>query len=327
MRKISLFLLIFQVAVEAFVLSVGGFDIDKYPSLYSFHDEKPIKVKVPITELLREQSKNVNGVTMWITRDWREDWYDANTVQKEIVNRGYTPVYIFYYFADDISVAFIKEKKADYFKQLEKFLTYVKKIDGRKIVILNPEYNMKDVAKWKGMNKIFLKSFALLRKDPQIIVGPCVGDFGNYDKVNALDEWILFDPSIAKAAKSADFIAFQEMRAVTRNTKKQILKTPLRSYYFSKYLHTKYKKPVMLAYVAVSSYGKDAEEIQKDVYKGFVSYLPKMKRDSELELFGIFHYFDYPKHQGYFKKAEEFFGVLRKDGVKKPSFQYFHMLD
>jgi len=79
----------------------------------------------------------------------------------------------------------------------------------------------------------------------------------------------------------------------------------------------------MLAYLAISSYGKDAEEIQAEVYKSFLHYLPKMQKEAKLIFFGIFHYFDYPSHVGYFNEAEEFFGVVRKDGTKKPSYKYF----
>jgi len=43
-------------------------------------------------------------------------------------------------------------------------------------------------------------------------------------------------------------------------------------------------------------------------------------------LFGTFHYFDYPGHVGYFNAAEEYFGVLQKDGSPKPSFQYYNKL-
>jgi len=327
MNKISFLILFLALVLEANIITVGGFEITKYPSLYSFHNDTPKKTRVPITDMLEDESKNVNGVTMWITRTWQENWYNVDTIQKKIINKGYMPVFIFYYFADDVSVAFIQKYKQDYFKHLKKFTKFLKRIDGKKIVILNPEYNMNGVSKWVGMNDIFLKSFAILRGDPEVKVGPCVGDFGNYSQANVPQEWKLFDPSLKKAAKSADFIAFQEMRAVTRNSKEEILNTSKRAYFFSKYLHKKYKKPTVLAYLAISSYGKFGEKIQAAVYRDFVYYLPKMKKESNLQLFGIFHYFDYPKHVGYFKKAEEFFGIVTKEGIKKPSFKYFNVLE
>jgi len=326
MKKISLLVLFLVELLQGFTITVGEFEVQKYTSLYSFHSVKPKTVTVPITQVLQSQSKNTNGVTMWITPGWNEQWYDSKTVQKDIIDRGYTPVFIFYYFADNISVQYIQKKEAEYFKFLKKFLNFLEKLDGKKIVILNPEYNENGVEYYKGMNDIFLKSFQILRKDSQVLVGPCVGDFGNYNKVNEPKEWNLFDASLKRAAKEADFIAFQEMRGLTRNRPKEILNTPKRAYNLAKYLHTTYHKPTMLAYLAVSSYGKNGDMLQANVYKGFVKYLPKMQKDASLTLFGTFHYFDYPDHKGYFKEGEKFFGVLTKDGEEKQSFKYYNML-
>ena len=326
MKKISLFVLLLAELLQGFTITTGDFEVQKYPSVYSFHTTKPKTITVPITDVLQSKSKNTNGVTMWITPEWNEQWYNTTIIQNDIINRGYTPVFIFYYFADNISVKYIHKKQADYFKFLKRFLKFLEKIDGKKIVILNPEYNENGVGHYQGMNNIFLKSFQILRDDPQVLVGPCVGDFGDYDKVNEPDEWKLFNPSLQRAAKKADFIAFQEMRALTRNKPQQILNTPKRAYNLAKYLHNKYHKPTMLAYLAISSYGKNGDTLQESVYKGFVKYLPKMQEDAFLTLFGTFHYFDYPNHKGYFKQAEKFFGVLTKDGALKPSFKYYNML-
>lgn len=264
---------------------------------------------------------------MWITKDWQEDWYDVQTTQEQVINKGFTPVFIFYWFGDDISVKFVKTNEIAYFEALKKFLHYLQKLDGTKIVVLNPEYNMAGTGEWDGMNDIFLKSFKILRSDPQVLIGPCVGDFGDYNSTNEPYAWGLFDASLKRAAKEADFIAFQEMRGLTRNSKDEILKTPERSLAFAKYLHVKYNKPTMLAYLAISSYAKEGETIQEDVYKGYTKIVPKMEDEANLMLFGTFHYFDYPGHVGYFNEGEEFFGILRKDGTKKPSFKYFNKLN
>ncbi|MBD3839312.1 MAG: hypothetical protein IE878_02860 [Epsilonproteobacteria bacterium] len=327
MIKLFNFLCIFAVVSSASILiSAGGFDVAKYKSQYTFKDANITKVNVNISEVLQERSKYTNAVTLWITKDWQEDWYDIKTTQRKIINKGYTPVFIFYWFGDDVSIEYILKNEKAYFRSLEKFVKYLKKLDGQKIVVLNPEYNMFGTQAWDGMNDIFLKSYKIVRQDSQALVGPCVGDFGDYNNTNEPDEWILFDKSLNRAAKKADFLAFQEMRGLTKNSKEDILKTPERALSFAKYLNKKYKKPTMLAYLAVSSYGENGEEIQKEVYKDFVRLLPKMKKEASMMLFGTFHYFDYPGHVGYFNEAEEYFGVLRKDGTRKPSFTYFNFL-
>jgi len=325
MIKIASFLVVYISLHAYFLVGAGGFDVDKVDNNYSFKYIKKAK-RVNITEVLHKQSKNTNSVVIWITKDWQESWFDAKTLQNEVINKGYTPIFIFYWFRDDISPKFITDNKKKYFSVLKKFTSYIKKLDGQKVVILNPEYNENGVELWDGMNDIFLKSFKIVREDKQVLVGPCVGDFGNYNFINETKEWIKFDKSLNRAVKKADFIAFQEMRALTRNSKADMLKTPKRALNLAKYLHKKYKKPTLLAYVAVSSYGKDGEKIQADIFKGFAKNINNMKKDANLIFFGLFHYFDYLGHVGYFKEAESFFGVLRKDGTKKPSFKYYNKL-
>jgi hypothetical protein len=330
MQKNHSFFLLFlwtYFSYASILVGVGGFDVIKNKHHYSFHDKNQTKhTFTNITEPLSKEAKNVNAISMWITRDWSEDWYDAKIVQSEIVDKGYTPVFIFYWFADEVSVAFIQKHQAEYFQTLRKFMYYLMKIDGKKIVVLNPEYNMAGVEQWQGMNQIFLKSFKILHTVPDVLVGPCVGDFGDYSSINEPNEWKIFHPSIEKAALEADFIAFQEMRALTRNSRDEILKVAQRSLYFSKYLYHTYHKPIMLAYLAISTYGDEGERLQSDVYKEFLKVLPRMKQEGKLFYFGIFHYFDYPGHQGYFNKAEPFFGILDSHGKEKPALHYFREL-
>jgi len=325
-KIISLLLFSWTLLSADLLISAGGFDIKKEANNYSFRDHNSSEFNGNITEVLHKKSQTTNSVSIWITKDWQEEWFDVNTTQKEILDKGYTPMFMFYYFGDEISPSFIKAHKKAYFAQVKKFTQYLQKLHGQKIVVLNPEYNMFGVEKLDAMNDIFLKSYEILREDLQVLVGPCVGDFGNYKNINDINEWRLFDKSLNRAAKKADFIAFQEMRALTRNTKGDILRTPQRAYNFARYLHKKYKKPIIFAYAAISSYGEDGENIQSDVYKGFVEYVPKMHKDAQLIAFGTFHYFDYPGHVGYFNEAEEFFGVLRKDGTAKPAFKYYNRL-
>ncbi len=323
LKIFSIISLIFTLVPAAVIISAGGFDVMEHNNSFSFKDSNKTHSHANITKVLRKQAKNTDSVSIWITKDWQEDWYSVEETQKNVIDKGYTPLFMFYWFADEISVEFVKENEEAYFKTLRKFTKYIKKLKGQKIVVFNPEYNMGGVENWDGMNDIFLKSFKIIREDSQVLVGPCVGDFGNYTYTNEPKEWSYFHNSIKRAAKKADFIAFQEMRALTRNSKQDMLNTPKRAYHFSKYLYKTYKKPTMLAYTAISSYGKNGEKIQANTYKGFIKYLPKMYKESKLLLFGTFHYFDYPGHVGYFKEAEEFFGILKKDGTKKESYKYY----
>lgn len=308
------------------LIGVGGFDVKKLGEHYIFHDKNTSLPSTNITEVVSQYSPNVNAISMWITKEWKNAWYPIETVQKEMIDKGYTPVFIFYWFGDKISLQYIKKNKDNYFKTLRAFTHYLKQLQGQKIVVLNPEYNMFGVGKWEGMNDIFLQSFKILREDPQVLLGPCVGDFGNYGLVNEPKEWKQFDKSLYRAVKASDFIAFQEMRALTRNKEKEILQTPQRAFNFSKYLYETYHKPTLLAYVAISSYGDKGKTIEAEVYKQFIPLISRMQDEAHLLYFGIFHYFDYPEHIGYFNAAEEYFGVLESNGTQKPALKYFNLL-
>ena len=324
MRVVIIFLILINtVLAKDFLVGVGGFDCYKNGDNY-FVEDKKIKKKTwcSITDALLDKAPNINSISIWITKDWDNSWFKEETVNQYIVGKGYTPIFIFYWFRDDVSIKFIKKNQKKYFKALDKFIAYLKKIKGKKYVILNPEFNQKDVPKWSGFNDLLIKSIKKVKQVKNTQVGFCVGDFGDYDIINEEDEWQIFDPSIKKAVKYADFIAFQEMRALTRNRAHHILNSPYRALAFSRYLYQKYKKPTMLAYSAIPSYGYNGEEIQKEVMKSYVDLMPLFKSYGHLIGINFFHLWDMPKQVGYFKKAEKKFGFLSKEGKEKKSFKY-----
>jgi len=324
MRVVLIFIILINtILAKDFLIGVGGFDCYKSKDNY-FVENKKIKKKswCSITEALANKAPNINAISIWITKDWDNSWFKVKTVNRYIVDKGYTPIFIFYWFRDDISIKYVKKNRKNYFKALDRFVKYLKNIKGKKYVVLNPEFNQEDIPKWSGFNDILIKSIKKVKEAKDTEVGFCVGDFGNYNIVYEPKEWQIFDPSIKKAVKYADFIAFQEMRALTRNKFHQILNTPYRALAFSRYLYKKYKKPTLLAYSAISSYGYNAKEIQKEVMKSYATLMPLFKSHSHLIGINFFHLWDMPKQVGYFKKAEKHFGFLTKKGKEKKSFKY-----
>jgi len=277
--------------------------------------------QLPLHHFLKKEAPNVNMISVWITRKWEECWYPAPMINDGI-KQGYTPMFIFYWFADDISKNFIEKEKENYFRDLQRFIDYLKKIKGPKVVVLNPEFNENGVEKLKSFDYLQARSILMIREQvDDVKVGICPGDFGNYDKIWDPENWKNFAPSVKVSAQLSDFIAFQEMRALTRNTKKQIADTALRSLGFAIYLHTRYHKPTLLAYIAVSSY-KD-ETLQAKVFDEYAKLMPLFKESAELIGVNVFHYIDVPGHQGYFKEAESHFGIKKADGKPKPAFKAF----
>ena len=319
MKKLILF---FTIILHAkFLVGVGGYDLCEKNNIYKQYDGN-CTINANITDYTKKEMPNVNAVSIWITKDFKfNKWFPAKSINKNIVKKGYIPIFIIYWWRDDISVKYIKKHQKEYFKFLRKCHTYFSKVKGEKYVILNPEYNEKGVEKWSGWNDIMKKSYKIL-KEPNIKIGYGVGDFGIYSKTFDYNNFTSFDKSF-KAVKYFDFIAFQEMRATTQNSKEDILNTPYRTLEFAKYLYQKYHKPTFLAYLALSSY--KGEQLQTEVYKRYSELMPIFKKEAHFIGFNIFHLFDRPQQVGYFKKAEQYFGLIDDKGQKKPA--YFWFLD
>jgi len=313
-------IVLFVTLLQAkFIVGVGGYDLCEKNNIYKQYDGK-CEINANITDFTKKEMPNVNAVSIWITKDFNfKEWFNPVEVNRQIVNRGYIPIFIIYWYRDDISPTFVTKHKKDYFEFLNKCNKYLSKIKGKKYIILNPEYNENGVENWSGFNAIMKKSYQLLKTKNRLI-GYGLGDFGIYENTFDYGSFTSFDKSF-KAVKYFDFIAFQEMRATTRNSKSAILNTPYRSLEFAKYLYQKYHKPTFLAYLALSSY--KAQKLQSEVYKRYSQLLPIFKKEAHLIGFNIFHLFDRPQQVGYFNEAEKFFGILDKKGNKKPSFFWF----
>jgi len=308
---------------KEFLMSAGGWDYcvdhDVFSAWQTTCDYKKVK---NINELIKKEKLPLNAISMWITKNWQEEWYSVDYINNKIIKQGITPIFIYYWYADDISIKFVQENEDLIEKDLDRFEKYLRKIKGNKIVVLHPEFNQGNINQWSGFNQVLNRDINRFKNVANTKVGFCVGDFGNYDKLDSLQDWKSFHPSIQYAVKNADFIAFQEMRAVTRNDVNDILNTPKRSLEFATYLNKTYKKPTLYAYLALSSYGQNGEENQAKVIKETIDLLPRFKGEAQLMGFNLFHLMDSPKQEGYFLEAEKHFGIYRSNGSSKPSAKF-----
>lgn len=307
----------------ALALPVWGFDLVGTGG-FEYKSAQTGRYTPVVSVLEHNRLDNVNAVSLWITRQWESSWYPSAEVNKRIVDKGYTPIFILYWFADDISVGYIREHEEEYYAYLKRFRSYLDEIEGEKIVVLNPEYNQFGVEGWEGYNRLLLKSAAIL-DEGDVIMGPCVGDFGNYDAAQDPRNWKRFDASLRDAMHVFDFIAFQEMRSLTRNTPAQIQQTARRIESFSAYLHTTYRKPVFLAYLALSTWGEKGEYLQEGVMRELARRQPVLEKNGLMGI-NLFHLIDVPGHVGYFGPGEEHFGILRSDGTAKSSAAVFKLI-
>lgn len=282
--------------------------------------------KVFIDEVVRYVTPNVNAVSLWVDRGWDEHWYKLLDIQSKVIDKGYTPIFFFYWFGGDISPLMVKQRRIDYLHDLEKLVRFIDQLNGEKIVILNPEFNMNGIEDYEPFNDLLMESIRLVKQANNTKVSVCIGDFGYYEKISDEYSWQLFHLSIHQAIKEVDFIAFQEMRGVTRNNTEEILKTPERSLKFATFLTEKYQKPTFLAYLALSSYGKDGLQLQEQVYQGFADLMPKFIEEGNLIGFNTFHLMDEPNQKGYFNEAEKHFGIIDSKGHPKPALKQFNKI-
>jgi hypothetical protein len=317
--KTVLLTLFFIFAQAEFLVGVGGYDCCEENNIYKNYDEK-CEINCNISDYLKKEAPNVNAVSIWITKNFDFDnWFNPEDINNNIVKKGYTPIFIVYWYGDDISQDFVKNNKKEYFEFIRKVHDYITKVDGKKYIILNPEFNQNGVENWSGFNDYLIKSYEILKtSDREIGIG--IGDFGIYNTTFDTYNWETFDKSINQSIERFDFISFQEMRATSRNSENEIKNTPYRSLELARYLHKKYKKPTFLAYLAISSYESNSQEF---VYKRYSQLIEIFKKEANLIGFNTFHFWDRPQQVGYFNEHEKYFGILDKDGNKKRSFFWF----
>ncbi|GAX87781.1 conserved hypothetical protein [Lebetimonas natsushimae] len=314
---------LFITNVYSFYIGVGGFSVCEYhnKTISTYSKKCLFKKRKNISYFLKKELPNVNAISIWITKDWKEYWYPAKTINN-FIKKGYTPIFIFYWFGDDISPEFVKKNKNNYLNAIKKFSKFLQKINGEKIIIFNPEFNENNISEYKKFDYLQAKSILDIKeKVKNTKIGICFGDFGIYDRIWDNENWDYDTKNIDYSVRVSDFVAFQEMRAVTKNKKKEILNTPERALAFSIYLYQKYKKPTFLAYLAISSYKND--KIQTQVIKKLNSLLPLFKKSAHLIGINYFNYIDNPLHKGYFNIAEKYWGLKTKDGKEKPAFFEF----
>jgi hypothetical protein len=256
---------------------------------------------------------------LWLTRDWQPSWVPPDQL-RALAARGIVPVVAHYYFGDTISRERFERARDAWYQSLARMADALR-MDAPVLVILEPEFNNDPppgehaLASWPGFGEHLSRAAALIReRAPNVRVGACVGDFAGPPQLEA---------SLGRAAPDLDFLAFQEMRATTDPAAggADYLKVGGSATRYARYLQRAFGRPLLVAYVAVSSHGGWEERQAKALDD--VRRERRALRDAGV--FGIvyFQLFDDPAHTGYFGGAEPHFGLLRRDGSPKPALEAF----
>jgi hypothetical protein len=226
---------------------------------------------IPASQVLAQDGLGVRFVQQWIGGDGWTKWLTPKSV-KELSDAGYTPEVIHYYFGDPV-LSDVQGRRDAFLADIKTLASVLEAsgVGDRTLVTLEPEYNQGEVATWDGWNDLMIEAIRILRAQAKAKVGLLPGDW-DIDHVVPI--------SMGRAAALADFVAFQEMRASTKDTPEEARQVVGRAIRFSHYLSRKFLRPVRWGYAMVSDYG-GWTWVQRDVV------VEMCERRSELERAGV----------------------------------------
>jgi hypothetical protein len=275
-----------------------------------------------VPALAEARDLRIDLLEIWLTRDWTDTWVTREQLEG-LAAGGVTPVVMHYFFGDDISVERVQTEREAWFSSLWR-LSQLVSIDAPVLVVLEPEWNVHApegehaVVDSPWFAQDLINAARMIREHaPKALVGVCPGDFSpdrNLDRV------------LGEARDALDFLAFQEMRASTDPLSPQpgYLDVGAAAVDYASYLSESFELPVLLAYVAISSY-QGWESAQVRVLEDLAARRVALQRAG---VFGLvyFQLRDDPAHEGYFGPAEPHFGLVRADGSPKPGLAAFRKL-
>lgn len=222
----------------------------------------------------------------WITKGWEENWFTLSRIQ-EAMDAGYVPVFIYYYFGDELSAVPSGDVLTNYYEDTKRVANLLKALNGTKLVIMEPEFNKEAILESNASMRAFAEIMAqgidnLEENVSDVYFSLCMTDTGRrgvnvvadscgYDNCALGDQnaWSEADEIYDFLKDKISFLSFQEMVA-------QFSRDPLnpgawespnpinytdeeigieyldeRILNFSAYLHKKYNKPVFVPYITI----------------------------------------------------------------------------
>lgn len=278
--------------------------------------------RVPTLDLARQYGLDPDMLQLWLTRDWKPDWLPSSQL-RALARRGVTPVVVHYWFGDDISRERFEAAREEWYSSLWNMAQAIRG-KGKVLVVLEPEFNQPappgetSVLDWPGFADDLRAAARMIREQaPNALVGVCPGDFPGPPRLEG---------ALGPVAAELDFIAFQEMRAATDREvgRRGYLRVGEAALAYARYLQRAFGRPLLIAYVAVSSHG-GWEGQQKEALRDLVQHRAALL---EAGVFGALYFQlrDDPRHVGYFGDAETSFGLVRDDGSAKPALDVLRKL-
>lgn len=261
-------------------------------------------------------------IQLWLPRGWEDSWIDPKDLS-QLAASGSTPVVVHWFFGDAISRERVRAELHEWHRSLGRMARRIA-IESPVLVLLEPEFNNAPpagetaVTDWAGFATELREAVRIVRSvAPNARVGVCAGDFSptrNLERV------------LGPIAGELDFLAFQEMRAKTRRHDEagDYLDLGAAAVSFASYLQRAFGRPLLLGYVAVSSWD-GWEDSQARALDSLARRREELLRQG---VFGVIYFQlrDDPQHEGYFGPAESHFGLSSAEGVAKPALEAFRAL-
>ena len=269
------------MSIDQLLLNDTFTESSYYQNIKNFNEQK--------FQTLQNYVKNSKFMVFWLTDGWKESWFNIESIQKAM-NAGHIPVFSYWYFGDRLIQGMPnEEKKEKYAQDNIRVANFLKKLNGKKMLIMEPEFNKAPVLKSEETQHEFASIISkaidtIKAKNPKLLFTLSMMDIGSRSIYETLDKcgyencalgdkyaWsrsdIVFDDLIDKL----DFISFHQMVAkfsrdyanpggwdspnirVFDDDAIGIDFLAERVSNMSQYLHEKYDKPVFLPYVTVAT--------------------------------------------------------------------------
>jgi hypothetical protein len=238
-------------------------------------------------------------------------WSGFENDLRTMSGAGVTPVIMWYYWGDSISVSCVLDgcngmTKADWDAMAKDMATRAKNIMGTRsfLVVLEPEFNKNGISSWETFDG-YLQSQAWSIKgvapNAKIVTG--FGSWGGWD---------IFD----RAVGASDYTGFQIMRASTRNSAADATSSADAMIKVSSQLKSRFGKSVLVFDFAIGTYG-GWEGVQDTALKNVGAKSTQLGAAGVVGI--VWRYVrDNNYSSGYFGAAESTWGVKHADGSPKP---------
>lgn len=301
-------------------------------------------------------------IAIWMVPGWQESWFPAADVQRYLIDKGYVPVFIHWWFGDDTEPCTILENESAYYADLDRAAAYLDQLSGEALFVLEPEFNTTEAIKdtYPGSTEPYAVSScpsnptldarfntfsvgevlrngmqrmeaALSGASPAVLYGTAPGTWDSADQLhNAMSAF----------ATQADFVGVQSIHASTYHSADDAYDSADLALGRLIEYHQIYDKPTFVPYFAVSTYeddndgatsqnqdGKRWYELQLQVVERYRKNRYEMIEDAAS--FGLVYMsaFDDPNHHGFFGAAEYYLGLADDEGTttlsEKPAFDAF----